>query len=37
MIRHEPFKAMMIAAGLGAAVAALVGLLARPHSNQRDH
>jgi ElaB/YqjD/DUF883 family membrane-anchored ribosome-binding protein len=37
MIRHEPFKAMLIAAGIGAAITALVGLLARPHSNQRDH
>jgi len=37
MIRNEPFKAMLIAAGVGAAVAALVGLLARPHSSHRDH
>ncbi len=37
MIRNEPFKAMLVAAGVGAAVAALIGLLVRPHSNQRDH
>lgn len=36
MIRNEPFKAMLIAAGVGAAVAALVGLMVRPHTNQRD-
>lgn len=31
MIRHEPFKAMLVAAGLGAAIAAVVGLMTRPH------
>lgn len=31
LIRYEPLKAMMIAAGIGAATVALVGLLARPH------
>ena len=29
MIRNEPFKAMLIAAGLGAATVAIVGLISR--------
>lgn len=37
MIRHEPFKAMLIAAGVGAAAVALIGLLSRPHLNHRSH
>lgn len=31
IIRHEPFKAMLIAAGVGAAAVALIGLMSRPH------
>lgn len=31
MIRNEPFKAMLIAAGVGAAAVALVGLMTRSH------
>ena len=34
MIRNEPFKAMLIAAGLGAATVALIGLMARSNSHQ---
>jgi ElaB/YqjD/DUF883 family membrane-anchored ribosome-binding protein len=37
MIRHEPFKAMLVAAGVGAAVVAVIGLLARPHPHHRAH
>ncbi len=37
MIRHEPFKAMLIAAGIGAAAVALVGLMSRPHPHSRVH
>lgn len=37
MIRHDPLKAILIAAATGAAVAALVGLFALPHSNHRSH
>jgi ElaB/YqjD/DUF883 family membrane-anchored ribosome-binding protein len=37
MIRHEPFKAMLVAAGIGAAGALLIVLMTRPrhrsHSN----
>jgi ElaB/YqjD/DUF883 family membrane-anchored ribosome-binding protein len=33
MIRHEPFKAMLIAAGFGAATVALVGILSRRHTH----
>jgi hypothetical protein len=36
MIRHEPFKAMLIAAGVGAAAMAVVGLMSRS-SNHRAH
>jgi len=35
IVRHEPFKAVLIAAGIGAAAAVLVGLLSRPH--HRSH
>ena len=35
MVRHEPFKAVLVAAGIGAAAAVLVGLLSRPH--HRSH
>ena len=35
MIRNEPFKAMLIAAGVGAATVALIGLMAR--SNAHTH
>ena len=31
MIRNEPFKAMLIAAGVGAAAIAMVGLMSRAH------
>ena len=31
MIRNEPFKAMLIAAGVGAATVALIGLMSRSH------
>ena len=37
MVRHEPFKAMLVAAGVGAAVVALVGLMTRPHPHHRAH
>lgn len=33
MIRHKPFKAMLIAAGLGAAMTAVVGLMSRSHTH----
>lgn len=31
MIRHEPFKAMLVAAGMGAAVVVLAGMMSRRH------
>lgn len=37
MIRHEPFKAMLIAAGVGAAVVALIGVMSRPHPHPHSH
>jgi len=33
LIRHEPFKAMLIAAGIGAATIAVVGMLSRRHAH----
>lgn len=33
MIRNEPFKAMLIAAGVGAATMALIGLMARSNTH----
>lgn len=33
LIRHEPFKAMLIAAGIGAATVALVGVMSRRHAH----
>lgn len=35
MIRHEPFKAMLVAAGVGAATILLVGLMTRSHARHR--
>lgn len=35
MIRHEPFKAMLVAAGVGAAAVLLVDLMTRPHPHHR--
>lgn len=39
LIRHEPFKAMLVAAGIGAATIALVGMMSRRHSHphQQPH
>ena len=37
MIRHEPFKAMLIAAGVGAAAVLIVGLMTRPSAHHRTH
>jgi ElaB/YqjD/DUF883 family membrane-anchored ribosome-binding protein len=37
MIRHEPFKAMLIAAGVGAAAMAVVGLMSRSNSSHKTH
>lgn len=37
MIRHEPFKAMLVAAGVGAVAALLVGLMTRPNVHRRSH
>ena len=37
MIRHEPFKAMLIAAGVGAAAMAVVGLMSRSKSSNKTH
>jgi ElaB/YqjD/DUF883 family membrane-anchored ribosome-binding protein len=37
MIRNEPFKAMLIAAGVGAAAVALIGLMARSGSHAPSH
>lgn len=37
MIRHEPFKAMLIAAGVGAAAMAVVGLMSRASTHPRAH
>ena len=37
MIRNEPFKAMLIAAGVGAAAVALIGLMARSGSHTHPH
>lgn len=36
MIRNEPFKAMLIAAGVGAATVALIGLMARSSSHSHS-
>ncbi len=36
MIRNEPFKAMLIAAGVGASAVALVGLMARTHPHHQS-
>lgn len=35
MIRHEPFKAVLVAAGIGAAATLLVGMMMRPHAQHR--
>ena len=37
MIRHEPFKAMLIAAGVVAATVALVGVFSRRHASHLHH
>jgi ElaB/YqjD/DUF883 family membrane-anchored ribosome-binding protein len=37
MIRNEPFKAMLIAAGVGAAAVALIGLMARSGTHSKPH
>jgi ElaB/YqjD/DUF883 family membrane-anchored ribosome-binding protein len=37
MIRHEPFKAMLVAAGIGATTALLIGLMSRPRSRHHSH
>lgn len=36
MIRNEPFKAMLIAAGVGAAAVALYGLMSRSSAHHRS-
>lgn len=36
MIRNEPFKAVLIAAGIGAAVVAVVGMMSSSDSGQHD-
>ena len=37
MIRHEPFKAMLVAAGVGAAAMAVIGLMSRSSTHPRAH
>jgi ElaB/YqjD/DUF883 family membrane-anchored ribosome-binding protein len=37
MIRNEPFKAMLIAAGVGAAAVAVYGLMSRSGAHHRSH
>lgn len=37
MIRNEPFKAMLIAAGVGAAAMAVYGLMSRSNAHHRSH
>lgn len=37
MIRNEPFKAMLIAAGVGAAAVAVYGLMSRANVHHRSH
>jgi ElaB/YqjD/DUF883 family membrane-anchored ribosome-binding protein len=37
MIRNEPFKAMLIAAGVGAAAVAVYGLMSRANAHHRSH
>lgn len=37
MIRNEPFKAMLIAAGVGAAAVAVYGLMSRSNAHHRSH
>ena len=37
MIRNEPFKAMLIAAGVGAAAVAVYGLMSRSSVHHRSH
>lgn len=37
MIRHEPFKAMLVAAGIGAATVLLAGLMTRSNAAHRAH
>lgn len=37
MIRNEPFKAMLIAAGVGAAAVAVYGLMSRSGSHHHSH
>ena len=37
MIRNEPFKAMLIAAGVGAATVALIGLMSRSQHHHINH
>lgn len=37
LIRHEPFKAMLIAAGIGAAMTAVIGLMARQRQHHSSH
>lgn len=37
MIRHEPFKAILVAAGIGAAAVLLVGLMTRSSAHHSSH
>jgi ElaB/YqjD/DUF883 family membrane-anchored ribosome-binding protein len=37
MIRNEPFKAMLIAAGVGATAVAIYGLMSRSNAHHRSH
>jgi ElaB/YqjD/DUF883 family membrane-anchored ribosome-binding protein len=37
MVRQEPIKAMLIAAGVGAAAVAIISMLSRPHHHHQPH